>query len=103
MPMTEILPNKCGCKHEAIQVNEIHSLVVNKNYFKRSKVVKEFISVYQWFFRFKHSKIHKKRCRWRKMILTDNTMTDRSEKYFKSQKYIKLYKESVYDGVGFND
>lgn len=33
MPKTEILPNKCGCKHEAIQVNEIHSLVVNKNDF----------------------------------------------------------------------
>lgn len=30
-------------------------------------------------------------------------MIDRSEKYFKSQKFIKLYKESVYDGVGFND
>lgn len=30
------------------------------------------------------------------MILTDNTMIDRSEKYFKSQKYIKLYKESVH-------
>lgn len=27
-------------------------------------------------------------------------MTDRSEKYFKSQKYIKLYTEIVYDGFG---
>lgn len=30
-------------------------------------------------------------------------MTDRSEKYFKSQKYKKVYRESVYDGFGFNE